>query len=304
MESIGHGEYRIHSANICRSSINNSEAQADIVEIEPVDPEKDIYRISNSDRIVAKVTEDTFLEVKRINFNLSDQACVQQIIIENGISGTLAEDMLRASERFSNAGRSVSAELYTSARAGSTPYYYTYNRINMRLDEFSISNDSFGYIDVISGADTASIAATIVEFLVSKIAPLYTSVSLGYDLLSLFTSVYGNTVIQGAGTDYLQADIQYDGTIRYVYAQIGGDWYLGYQGESVSIDWVKINQKYVVNGVARSVTKNAPLPSQASSIQAEHYSSYNQAAINNYANTLQEFCSYKIYNLVFDFRFV
>ena len=87
--------------------------------------------------------------------------------------------------------------------------------------------------------------------------------------------------------------VLHDGTIRYVYAQIGTDWHPGYQGERVNIDWIQINQKYIVNRTAKTSTSALPPPSGASPLQGAHDGSYSKAALDHYTNTLQEFCSCK-----------
>lgn len=300
---IGHGSYCVVENDAAKSKSSFSSSTGSLTAA-LYDRESDIYKIKENGTYIAQVDEGMFMQVDKIDFTLGNLSETKRIIAENNISGRLATDILNASQKAADSGKSVAATLYTPNANTRDTTYYTYNNIQMRQDIFTITNDNFGYNYISQGVSAFNIAKSITEILISEAGGVYRAVGLGYTLFSFFSDNFGVTVVQGAGSDFIQADIYYNGVIRYVYANIGEEWYLGYQGESVTINRISINQKYVIDGVPQQDTSNLPSSSYPQSVTGPHYSTYNQTAINNYANTLQEFSAYKFRNLVFDFRFI
>ena len=305
LSSVGHGEYKKIDDNELFAA-GNRDSNGIVATL--YDKENGIYFIEATNTFVSAIDQGSYLEVKRIEFDLCDEEEVHALLKANNISGKVAEDISAASKKVSAQKKNTLGVLYASVNDDRSPTYYNYGSYQMRLDTFTISDDTFGFQPIVTGPSAYSVAKTLTTFTVNVLGCINEIVSFSATIFSLFTDVVGTVVVQSAGTDYIQADIQYDGTIRYVYVKIANDWYLGYQGERVNVDAIMTKQKHTyVNGnhtTAKTVEEEIGFPSSKKVWKGNHYDSYSQAAVNNYSNTLQEFITYRIYNTIYDFRFV
>lgn len=304
LSSVGHGEYKKIDDNEL-SAAGNRDMNGIVATL--YDKENGIYLIEATNTFVSAIDQGSYLEVKRIEFDLCNEEKVHNLLKANNITGKVAEDISAASKKVSAQKKNTTGILYASVNDDRSTTYYDYGAYQMRLDTFTISNDTFGYQTLATGPSAYSVAKTLTSFTVNVLGCLNEVVSFSATIFNLFTEAVGTVVVESAGTDYLQADIQYDGTIRYAYVKIANDWYLGYQGERVNVDKIMTRQKHTyVNGnhtTAETVEDEASFPSSKKVWKGNHYESYSQAAVNNYSNTLQEFVTHRIYNVVFDFRF-
>lgn len=222
-----------------------------------IDTEFDGIKKTENNEYAAIVSDgdlDVALPVGRIDADILNEKSFEElmsVLTAEDVSNKLVEDIKAKHDQMMENGVSTcNISIFSPEFLASNTRevkYYTYKGTQMKSEFVYYTGCDTMYQTVASGSAAVTVAMSLVSIgfgyagNISKVLPL---VGSGISLYQMFESVYGSTWATGSTSDKVQINVNYNNTVQYTSANVGGSWYTGLVTQKVTSNYVKSLQFY------------------------------------------------------------